>query len=230
MTNASRELVPSRRQPASLWAPRRRWPASPTPITFPRSMESARAVRADLFDPASLAALGSNRDHRPVDRRRIHVRAPPLAAKGLLGRVRGVSALPARRRPALHRLEDRGALRSLGRAPVRGGDESPRQHRARRQPVDGVERRSRCASAATVATRRAVDQARVRRAADRRARAPAPAPARRRRARPLRRSHSKRRSRRAPATASGGVSSPRSRSRARARRRARPRRCIRPRA
>lgn len=30
----------------------------PRPITFPGSMESARAVRADLFDPASLAALG----------------------------------------------------------------------------------------------------------------------------------------------------------------------------
>jgi len=30
----------------------------PGPITFPGSMESARAVRADLFDPASLAALG----------------------------------------------------------------------------------------------------------------------------------------------------------------------------
>ena len=93
---------------------------------------------------------------------------------------------------ALHRLEDRRALRSLGRSPVRGGNQPPRQHRARRQPVDGVERHaaparlggSRDRATATVAERH---EARIRRAVDCRARAPAAAPARRRRSRAFRR-------------------------------------------
>ena len=178
-------------------------------LPFP-ALWNLRAPSEPTFSTPPASRPGPNRDHLPLDRRRIHVGIAPLSAKGLLGRVRGVSAVPVGRRSALHRLEDRGALRSLGRAPVRGGDEPPRQHRARRQPVDGVERRQ--MRVGHDRHGRPAHQARVRRAAHGGAGAATPPAARRRRARALRRSHSQRRSRRAPATASGAASSPRSRS------------------
>ena len=78
-------------------------------------MESLKSQRADLFDPASLAALGRIEivARWIVDGFMSGLHRSPR--KGFLRRVRRVSPLSAWRRPALHRLEDRRALRPLGR-------------------------------------------------------------------------------------------------------------------
>ena len=84
-------------------------------------MESTRApVRADLFDPSSLATLGHV---EIIARWVVDSLASSLAQEGILGRVRGVPRLSARRRSSLHRLEDRRAREQVGRQAIRGGDE-----------------------------------------------------------------------------------------------------------
>ena len=152
--------------------------------------------RADLFDPAALAALG----HFEIVARWI--------VDGFLSGLhrsprKGFSVEFADFRPYqpgddLRYVDWKIAarVRPLGREAVRGGDEPPRHDRPRRQPLDGL---------AGGRRRRPRHQARVRRAAHRRARAPAAAPARRRRSHSLRRRRPHPASRRAPAPGSGAA-------------------------
>ena len=116
-------------------------------IPAPR-LPSARAwsPRAHLAPTSSTRPprrARPHRDRRSLDRRRLPQRTAPVAPQGVLGGVRRVSPLSAWRRPPLRRLEDRRARRPLGRQAVRGGDQPPRDDRARRQPVHGLERRVR---------------------------------------------------------------------------------------
>ena len=187
------------------------------------AVSNAQAPRADLFDPASLAALG-----------RIEIVARWIVDGFMSGLHRsprkGFSVEFAEYRPYqpgddLRYIDWKIAARS-DRWVVRQYEE---ETNLRASIVLDVSKSMAWSGAQLYAlagtraiARAAAHQARVRRAAHGRARAAAPPPARCRRSRALRRPRFGARSRRAPGTDSGAASSPRSRNRARGARRARP--------
>ena len=130
--------VRARRRRRHRHAPARRGAGAAAAASTPDVHARQPSRRAALPRPGRHRAAREPRAACPDHRRGLSLGAASQPAQGLLGGVRRVPAVPARRRPRHDRLEGVRAERSLRRAHARGRHEPQGLSAARCQRVDGL--------------------------------------------------------------------------------------------